>query len=202
MRYRYLKEIAFAGVASFAIAWGFGAAVQAQDAEYAGHSSCKVCHNKSAEGEQWNKWSKEGHAKALETLKSDEANAIAKEKGLTVPAAEAPECLRCHVTAYKKDAELPAKIKLEDGVQCETCHGPSGQHVADAKKAMLKKDDSIDLTAGRERPTSKVCEECHNPDSPTWNPERYTKEDGSKAGFDFEAAWKEIAHNNPKKSES
>src|SRR5690606_29793545 len=119
-----------------------------------------------------------------------------------VPAAEAPECLRCHVTAYKKDAELPAKIKLEDGVQCETCHGPSGQHVADAKKAMLKKDDSIDLTAGRERPTSKVCEECHNPDSPTWNPERYTKEDGSKAGFDFEAAWKEIAHNNPKKSES
>lgn len=200
MRYRYLKEITAAGMVTFAIAWGYGAAVQAQGEDLAGHSSCKVCHNKSAEGEQWNKWSKEKHALAFKTLETDEANAIAKEQGLTVPAAEAPECLRCHVTAYEKGKELPAKIKMADGVQCESCHGPSADHVADAKKALLKKDESIDLSAGRTPPGAEVCEVCHNPESPTWDPERFTREDGTKAGFDFEAAWKMIAHPNPQKA--
>lgn len=203
MRYRYIKEFTAAGMAAFAMAWGFGAAVQAQDAEYVGNSTCKVCHNKSAEGEQWKKWSTEKHSQAFKVLQSDEANAIAKEKGLTVPAAEAPECLKCHVTAYNADEKsVPAKLKMEEGVQCESCHGPSSEHVAAAKKAMLKKDEAVDLSATRVKPTEETCKTCHNEQSPTWNPELYTKEDGSKVGFDFEQAKKKIAHPNPKKAES
>ena len=201
MKYRYFKEITAAGMAAFAIAWGFGAAVQAQDAEYAGNSTCKVCHNKAAEGEQWKKWSAEKHAAAFKGLQSDEANAIAKEKGLTVPAAEAPECLKCHVTAYDADAKaVPAKIKMEDGVQCESCHGASSEHVAAAKKAMLKKEEGVDLSAGRTKPDADTCKTCHNDKSPTWDPNRYTLKDGTKTGFDFEQAAEKIAHKNPKKA--
>jgi hypothetical protein len=203
MRYRYLKEVTAAGMAAFAIAWGFGAAVQAQDAEFVGNSTCKVCHNKAAEGEQWKKWSAEKHSQAFKTLEGEEANKIAKEKGLTVPAAEAPECLKCHVTAYDAEKKaVPAKLKMAEGVQCETCHGASSEHVAAAKKAMLKKDEKVDLSATRVKPEEAICLTCHNPESPTWDPERYTKEDGTKAGFDFKAASEKIAHPNPKKAES
>lgn len=181
--------------------WSPGASAQdAPGAEFAGNKACKICHNKSAEGAQWNKWASLKHANAYKVLQGDEAIAVATEAGLDKAPAESPQCLKCHVTAYDVETQkAPAKIALEDGVQCESCHGPASLHLADAKKLMMKKDLAIDVTVHITKGDATVCAKCHNAESPTWDPEKYTLKDGSKAGFDFEQAQKKIAHPNPKK---
>jgi len=176
-------------------ATSFVSAVAADEAAYVGNKQCKMCHNKKTEGEVWNKWKAMRHAAAYQTLLGDEAKAAGEKRGLEKPPAESPECLKCHVTAYNvEEKSVPAKIAVEDGVQCESCHGPASLHVADAKKFKMAKDASIDMSKNILKPDAKVCTQCHTDESPSWNPERYTLEDGSKAGFDFKQAWKEIAH--------
>lgn len=175
-----------------------------EDATYIGNNQCKVCHNKKDEGAQWTAWTEEAHAKAFETLKGDAAQAIAKEKGLEKPAHESPECLRCHVTGYDVETKaIPDKLKMEDGVQCESCHGPGSLHQKDGKVAMFSKDKAaeMDMSANHTKITAELCKTCHNTDSPTWDAERYTLEDGSKTGFDYEQAKEKTAHPNPKKAE-
>ncbi len=171
-------------------------------AEYVGHQQCKVCHNKPSTGAQWSKWSEMGHSKAIEVLKTDEAKQVAADLGLEVPPHEAPDCLRCHVTAYDVETKaLPAALKMADSVQCESCHGPASVHVEAAKKVMFSKDaGDIDLTSFVRHADDATCRTCHNEESPTWKADRYTLEDGTKAGFDFEQAWKKIAHPNPEKA--
>ncbi len=175
----------------------------AQDAEYIGQDQCKVCHNKKPEGAQWTVWKDMKHAHAFEALQSDAAKKIATERGLTVPPHEAPECVKCHVTGYDLATEsIPKKIKAEDSVQCETCHGPGSNHLADGRDVMFKKKtaDEIDWTAHLMAVEEETCRKCHNEESPTWNTEQFTKEDGSKVGFDFEQAKAIIAHPNPTKA--
>ena len=175
-------------------------AVYAQ-ADYIGNAKCKICHNKADEGDIWNKFKASDHAKALETLKSDKAAAAAKKAGLQKPPAESPECLKCHVTAYDvAKAAAPAAIVPDDGVQCESCHGPASLHMEDGKKFKAKKDASIDMKAHHVQPKPEACLECHNDKSPTWDPERYTTADGKKVGFDYDQAWKKIEHSLPKKA--
>lgn len=173
--------------------------------EFIGHDQCKVCHNKKPEGEQWSVWKEMNHAKALDALMTDKAKKVAEEKGLTKPPHEAPECLKCHVTAYDVEKMAPpAKIKMDGGVQCETCHGPGSDHVTDGRDVMFKKKtaDEIDWMANLKKIEEALCRECHNEESPTWDTEKYTLEDGSKAGFDFEQAKEKIAHPNPTKAKT
>jgi hypothetical protein len=190
-------------ISAFAVLLVAGA-VHAEDkkATYIGHDQCKVCHNKKPEGAQWTVWKDMKHARAFESLKSEEAKKIAAERGLTKPPHEAPECVKCHVTAYDPETmKAPKKIKAADGVQCETCHGPNSNHVADGRDVMFKKKtvDEIDWMAHLEQIEEKKCLKCHNEESPTWNPEQFTREDGSKVGFDFEQAKKMVSHPNPTK---
>jgi hypothetical protein len=175
-------------------------AAGAEEATHMGNKACKMCHNKSSAGEQWNKWKAMNHAKSIATLQTDEAKAMAKEKGVAGTPDTAPECLRCHVTAYDVATKAaPAKIVVADGVQCESCHGPASLHIKDGKKRMMSKDESMDMSAHIQRPDAASCTECHNEESPTWDPKRYTLEDGSTSGFDFTAAWKKIDHSIPEK---
>ena len=176
---------------------------QEKKPEYIGADQCKVCHDKKPEGAQFSVWKTEKHAKAFENLKSEAALQVAKDRGMAKPPHEAPECLKCHVTGYDFEAmAAPAKIKPEMGVQCETCHGPGETHVADGRDVMFKKKtaEEVDWMANLMKIEEKLCLECHNEESPTWNPEKYTKEDGTKAGFDFEQAKKIIEHPNPTKA--
>ncbi len=173
------------------VAVGFGLVFGAfaEDAEYVGQKQCKMCHNKKDEGAQWSKWSEMAHAGAYETLLGDKAKEIAKEKGVSGPPNEAAECLKCHVTGYT--AEAPAKINVEDGVQCESCHGPASLHLPDGKAIKFAKDEKpdIDLSEHIVRPGADVCVKCHNEESPGFE------------GFDFEERAAKIAHPNPKKAE-
>jgi hypothetical protein len=171
----------------------------AQEATYVSNSQCKICHNKKEEGEQWTKWKAEKHAQAFAALATDAAKAAAQKKGVSRPPAEAPECLKCHVTAFDAaKGAAPEKIMKEDGVQCETCHGPASLHTADGKK-FKSGDKSVNMAAHIIRPDEKTCVKCHNDESPTWNPEKYTLADGKKVGFDFKQAYEKIAHLNPLK---
>ena len=56
----------------------------AQDFKYVGNASCKMCHNKVEKGAQYTEWTNSVHAKAFETLKSEQAAQIAKDKGIEV----------------------------------------------------------------------------------------------------------------------
>ncbi|HOE65160.1 MAG TPA: cytochrome c family protein [Candidatus Hydrogenedentes bacterium] len=151
-------------------------------ATYVGAAKCKMCHNKADEGQVWTKWQESKHAKAFATLKTDEAKAVAEKAGVATAPSEAPECLRCHVTAYEKDKPLPADIKMEDGVQCESCHGPESAHFAAAKKSLADKSIPQVLSGA---PKEETCKKCHNPESPTY------KE------FNFKSFSEKIAHPNP-----
>jgi hypothetical protein len=92
------------------------------------------------------------------------------------------------MTGYGLPATAFAKKPLdaEDGVQCESCHGPG----SDYKKKKTMADHAKSVAAGMWEPDKdeKICLNCHNDQSPTW--------DAAK-GFDFEARKKDIAHPIP-----
>jgi hypothetical protein len=171
-----------------------GARASDDDAhEFIGASKCKSCHEKEAIGDQYGIWLNSRHAKALESLATDQAKTWAAEAGVADPTTD-DKCVSCHVTAHGVSEELlGSKFKREDAVSCEACHGPGSDY---RKKAVM-----IDPDKSREKglweADEKLCVTCHNDKSPAWDPQRYTRADGSKAGFDYEAAVKLIAHPVP-----
>ncbi|MDP7639390.1 MAG: multiheme c-type cytochrome, partial [Candidatus Hydrogenedentes bacterium] len=79
-----------------------------------------------------------------------------------------------HVTGYDVEAKaFHPKLKKEDGVQCESCHGPASLHLPAGKKAKMSKDAS-DIELHQTFPKAENCVKCHNDESPSWNPERFT----------------------------
>lgn len=153
---------------------------------FVGAETCGMCHKTEKQGKQLDIWKSSKHAQAFATLQTDEANKIAKDKGFTTPAAETPECLKCHVTAYGVDASLLGpKYKKEDGVQCESCHGAG----ADYKTLSVMKDKEKAMANGLVIPTDlkTFCATCHNSQSPTY-----------KEGWDAVASFEKIKHDIPK----
>jgi len=161
----------------------------AKDYKYVGAKECGKCHKKDLIGNQLAEWKKSDHAKAYKTLEGDEAKKIAKEKGLSTPPSQADECLRCHATAQglKESQFLRKPLKIQDGVQCESCHGPGGEYRK--KKTMSDHDKAVAAGLWEPGDNEKICTTCHNSESPTW--------DAAK-GFDYAAMKKKIAHPIPK----
>ena len=159
--------------------------VQAQsDFKYIGANKCKTCHKKPKTGEQFKIWKEGPHADAYNMLSSEKALKVAKEKGIADPS-KAEECLKCHSTYFKHKDQLDKKTKLtlEEGVSCESCHGPGSAY----KKKKIMKDQKLAISKGLIIPNEKTCQKCHNENSPTM------KE------FDFEKAKDKIKHPRPKK---
>src|SRR5690606_11965400 len=97
--------------------------------KFIGAEACGTCHKTEKQGSQLSIWKESKHAKAFETLKTDKANQIAAELGHKTSAAETEACLACHASGYNVDAKFrEAKFKIEDGVQCETCHGAGSEY--------------------------------------------------------------------------
>ena len=159
-------------------------AVNAQDFEYIGANKCKMCHNKPATGAQYSVWSKLKHAKAMESLGSPESLAYAKEHGIADPTKDAG-CIKCHSTFGQIDQKLNAGVTINEGVSCESCHGPGSAY----KSATIMKDREKSMANGLILPTKEVCIKCHNKENPFYKP------------FDFASAVKTIAHPNPAKAE-
>ena len=147
--------------------------------KYIGAAKCKMCH--MSKGKQYPLWSESSHAKAFENLKSEAALKIAKEKGIADPSTDV-KCLKCHSTASSVDATLIASLTKEEGVSCETCHGPGSNYKSPT--IMKSRDESV--SKGLIIPDEKLCVKCHNSESPTFK------------GFDFATYSAKIAHANPK----
>ncbi len=106
---------------------------------FGGTDTCIACHQ--AEGAQW---STTDHAHALETLKGKGHDRDSR-------------CLGCHMTGFLAPGGtrfLATAAAYFPNVGCESCHGPSVEHVRspDKRRGTSRKVDPI------------VCLGCHTPD--------------------------------------
>jgi hypothetical protein len=161
-----------------------GNLLTAQGFEYIGAAKCKMCHNKPATGEQYKLWSEKLHANAMKSLSNEKSMTYAKEHGIADPTKE-PSCVKCHSTYGQIDQSLNLGIKIEEGVSCETCHGPGSKY----KTNTIMKDRAKAIDNGLIVPDQKLCEGCHNNDNPFYKP------------FNYQEALKKIAHPNPAKGQ-
>jgi len=97
--------------------------------------------------------------------------------------AKNPKCLKCHSTAASVDQGLVTSITVEEGVSCESCHGPGSLY----KVATTMKDMKLAMSKGLIMPDEKVCKKCHNEGSPNYK------------GFNFKEYSAKIAHTDPTK---
>jgi thiol-disulfide isomerase/thioredoxin len=118
--------------------------------ETVGAGVCQECH-----GDQHKWWRKDAHARAMGSLKGEEATD--------------PGCVRCHATPTAlTDAGMPAgegvaAFRTSEGVGCESCHGPGGAHAAAPSKGnIVGLGDSCP-----ECVIEAVCTSCH---VPKWDP--------------------------------
>lgn len=146
-------------------------------AAFVGADACKKCHFK-----QHASWKKTGMAKTFESLKPGQAVEKKKAAGLD-PAADftkEAKCLKCHTTGYGTPSGYPAppaegqtcppgdveRMKLNEGVTCEACHGPGslyGPHKKDHPE--YKFEDIAKL--GAHKVTADTCMPCHVKECPT-----------------------------------
>ncbi len=153
---------------------------------FVGVAVCSVCHKSDAKGNQFKHWQDSKHSHAYELLGTPAAKAVAVKAGLKGDPQKSPECLQCHVTALGVDKSfMGEKFHMEDGVQCESCHGAGG----DFKTIKIMKDRKQAIANGLVIPDEKTCRGCHNEKAPTWDP---------KVGFNFKEMFKKIAHPLPK----
>ncbi|RIJ50710.1 cytochrome C554 [Maribellus luteus] len=144
----------------------------AQNYKYIGAAKCKMCHNKPEKGEQFNKWQAGPHANAMKSLKGDEATD--------------PKCLKCHSTAGSVDKGLLAGIKVEEGVSCESCHGPGSMY----KTAAIMKNKEMALSKGMTEPDEATCKACHLGEKPEGHV-------AAKKPWNYAEFAKAIAHDDP-----
>lgn len=156
--------------------------VNAQTYKYIGADKCKLCHNKAATGDQYGKWLKDPHSKAMASLSSQASLDYAKKNGIADPTKEA-KCLKCHSTYEQAGAALRGGILATEGVSCESCHGPGSMY----KSPAIMKNQAQALKTGLILPTKELCVKCHNKENP------FHKE------FDFATFSAKIAHPNPAK---
>ncbi|MBI4863909.1 MAG: cytochrome C554 [Candidatus Riflebacteria bacterium] len=149
----------FVWIGLLGLAWALGGRpASAQEREYVGVKKCTMCHNDPRKGAQFQKWSTSRHAQAWRVLGTEAAERIARPRGVQNPR-KSDKCLRCHVTAYGVKASLVSEgIRSEDGVGCESCHGPGGDYAA--MDVMADRRDA--LANGLVIPDEKVCKRCHN----------------------------------------
>jgi len=147
-----------------------GSALMAQSFKYIGASKCKMCHVKPETGDQYDVWLKSPHAGAMKTLATDEAKKIATAKGIADPTTD-PACIKCHSTVGSIDAKLNATATMDEGVSCESCHGPGSMY----KGASIMKNQEMAMQKGMILPTEEVCKTCHNSGSPTFKGFNYTE---------------------------
>lgn len=221
--------------ASFVAAWAAADTVSAADqnpaavrdpAKYIGTTSCGTCHKAAKVGGQFTKWQAAPHSRAFEVLGTPEAKAIAAKLGVANPQSSG-KCLKCHSTAYNWTEQIQTTmIKPEEGVACESCHGPAQNYVPETIQELTlinpshapslaemfnpfsrpaktcysiitMEDRQKAIRAGLIYPAFKSCVRCHNDQSPTWKSDRYLTKEGKTVGFDIRQTFVKIAHPMP-----
>lgn len=156
----------------FAIIWmsmafisGFLSTGITQEPTYSGVEVCKACHSGPPGGDQYNFWLQTAHAVAYDSVAAFSAFVRARVQ-------QSAECLQCHTTGWDPDKDNRGaddfvtvnpdtnqfNVTITDSteffkktnVQCEACHGPASNHVAD----FVNVKPPVDVTA-------EACGQCH-----------------------------------------
>ncbi len=150
---------------------------------YVGSEKCKKCHESAYEI-----WQKSPHSHAYQTLVD------AKEPSLRH---YDPECIVCHTVGfgYQSGFSTIEKTSHLTNVGCESCHGPSSEHVKKPNdESWYKLINPWKAVAGetpadkesRLGKTDQFCQKCHDIDNDvTWT------------NKGFERKWPKIAHPSP-----
>ena len=151
---------------------------------YVGARVCATCHQSENMGHQLSKWLASKHAGAYAVLAMPESRKIADLSGIPQEPQEAPMCLGCHATgAHAEDWEKDSTFYVEDGVQCEKCHGPGSEYM----DAAVMADRDAAVKAGLMIPKMSDCMGCHEVKGSHVAVHKLPK-------LDMEKAWRDIAH--------
>ncbi len=134
---------------------------------YVGPKACATCHKGEMED-----WKRSAHGKAMDALLSGKRAGPKHKVGLdpNKDYSNDEKCLKCHTTGFKKESGFVNTSVTPDlgGVSCEECHGPGGIYrnihndkTLDFKSAEVRVAGQLYASKG-----DKVCEKCHNNDSP------------------------------------
>ncbi len=155
---------------------------------YVGVKVCASCHEGDGMGYQFSLWRLSRHAQAYASLAGPRAKAIAKLSGVPMEPQESAMCLGCHATAAQAEEwEKDPTFSLEDGVQCEMCHGPGSEYM----QARIMSDREAAMKAGLRKPTTRQCELCHYEKGSHVAVHKLPK-------LDLEKALEVIAHSTPR----
>jgi hypothetical protein len=181
-----MKGVFMKRVIALLVAGCCAGTIFAVEPHYIGSNKCaRMCHKGEKKGNQYSIWQKSKHAGAFQTLGTPEAKEVAKKVGVSADPQKAPECIRCHVTAYGVKKELvDPTCTFDEGVGCEACHGPGSEY----RKLVNMKNHDLALAAGLVEQNEAVCTKCHNKESPNYKP------------FDFKEMVKKDAHPIPGKA--
>jgi hypothetical protein len=176
-------------------------------ARYAGVEVCIGCHQSPELGNQALVWTGSGHARSWLALQTGMTEMIDPQaKGMVAVghgqaiATEArrlgaeTDCLKCHATAAADPSRWEPTFHLEDGVQCEACHGPGSLHAARmraASDAAGAPSQPRSAVCALERPDLGICMDCHRA-----KPSHAVLE---RPPFDPAAAWTRIVHPLPER---
>lgn len=148
---------------------------------YVGARACAACHSEAGAGHQYIAWLRSRHGHAYWRLAADWALVLGRFRpqyaDLESPR-EDERCRLCHVTgAQDEDALFAESFRAEEGVGCESCHGPGSEYADPA----VMSDRAAFLEHGGRIPDAATCRSCHR------NSER----------FDFATWWPRIEHPRP-----
>lgn len=97
---------------------------------YVGQAVCAECHREAGIAricEPARIWQ---HSEAYRALLKPKAKHVAMLNGVHGPIPDQVLCLQCHSTGADEGPQWMApSFRMEDGVQCESCHGPGSLHV-------------------------------------------------------------------------
>jgi len=88
---------------------------------------------------------------------------IRSAAGRELDAKEPRECFGCHTTGARRGITLQLQ-NYEAGVQCESCHGPGGEHVDSIRSGHPDRNAIHSLANMDPQQTSEFCGACHR----TW----------------------------------
>jgi len=145
-----------------AIAW----ASVAKEYPFKGSRRCKACHARKDTGNQYGKWKEGPHSKAYETLGQEEAKKAAAKVGIEDPQ-QSDSCLKCHTTTYEVEAKWLRGLTLQEGVSCESCHGPGGHYW---RTEIMKNPEEARAKGLRLPADEDFCITCHNDGCPCYQP--------------------------------
>ena len=151
---------------------------RAPAASYVGSAVCGTCHEAPYE-----RWQQSAHSGAFYAMRSEMGYTMDMQQGVTVGGpAKNGMCLSCHATGSEAPAIYRASgFEMREGVGCEKCHGPGGDHVS-----AVRHDDAVDDMGLVQAPSKVPCKTCHK-----------RKKSHARLGtepFAPAEAWEAIAH--------